>query len=138
MRGFGFGFVAAFVLLVCMQWICCEQSNAGWLFGRRAAACANGSCSRPVAATLQRTVTRQTTVYAGENATAAGVARIMARLQRVGHFGGNPGYEGCGSGSTAAAAYANCCFANSGMRTVDYGIAQGANGMFYCCRRYAR
>ena len=74
--------------------------------------------------------------YSGENATAQGVANIMARLNRVGHFGGNPGYEGCGSGMSAQAAYNNCCYANSGMRTVDVGYAQGSNGMWFCCRRY--
>ena len=68
--------------------------------------------------------------------TAQGVANIMASTGTVGHWGGNTGYEGCGSGATAAAAYHNCCFANSGMTTVDVGYAQGANGMWYCCRRY--
>lgn len=70
------------------------------------------------------------------NATAQGVANIMATTGYVGHFGGNPGYEGCGSGGSWQAAYNNCCFANSGMYTVDYGVAQGANGMWFCCRRY--
>jgi hypothetical protein len=64
------------------------------------------------------------------------VAEIMARVGRVGHFGGNPGYEGCGMASTPQAAYGICCYANSGMKTVDVGYAQGANGMWYCCRRY--
>jgi hypothetical protein len=69
-------------------------------------------------------------------ATAQGVANLMAAYNRVGHFGGNPGYEGCGCGPTPAAAYAICCYGNSGMATVDVGYAQGANGMWYCCRRY--
>lgn len=69
-------------------------------------------------------------------ATAQGVANIMARTGRVGHWGGNRGYEGCGSGGSAAAAYNNCCFARSGMKTVDVGYAQGSNGQWYCCRRY--
>jgi hypothetical protein len=68
--------------------------------------------------------------------SAQGVAQIMASTGRVGHWGGNPGYEGCGSGSSAAAAYSSCCFSNSGMATVDVGYARGANGMWYCCRRY--
>jgi len=68
--------------------------------------------------------------------TAQGVANIMASRGQVGHFGGNPGYEGCGAGSSAAAAYNNCCYANSGMRTVDVGYARGASGMWFCCRRY--
>lgn len=68
--------------------------------------------------------------------TAQGVANLMASYNRVGHFGGNPGYEGCGCGATPAAAYSICCYGNSGMATVDVGYAQGANGMWFCCRRY--
>ncbi len=75
-------------------------------------------------------------VVSGENATAQGVANIMARRGIVGHFGGNPGYEGCGCGATPEAAYRICCYANSGMTTVDVGYAQGANGTWFCCRRY--
>ena len=71
-----------------------------------------------------------------EVATAQGVAVIMARLNRVGHFGGNPGYEGCGSGMSQAAAYSACCYSRSGMATVDVGYAQSSSGMWYCCRRY--
>jgi hypothetical protein len=69
-------------------------------------------------------------------ATAQGVANIMASCGRVGHWGGNPGYEGCGMGATPTAAYNSCCYANSGMATVDVGYAQGSNGWWYCCRRY--
>jgi len=68
--------------------------------------------------------------------TAQGVANLMAANNRVGHFGGNPGYEGCGCGATPAAAYSICCYGNSGMATVDVGYAQSASGMWYCCRRY--
>jgi hypothetical protein len=68
--------------------------------------------------------------------TAQGVANIMASYNRVGHWGGNPGYEGCGCGATPAAAYSICCYGNSGMATVDVGYARSANGMWYCCRRY--
>lgn len=70
------------------------------------------------------------------NATAQGVAEAMARNRRVGHFGGNTGYEGCGSGMTREQAYNNCCFARSGMATVDVGYAQDSSGRWYCCRRY--
>jgi hypothetical protein len=69
-------------------------------------------------------------------ATAQGVANIMAAKNYVGHFGGNPGYEGCGCGATPETAYAICCYGNSGMATVDVGYARSANGMWYCCRRY--
>jgi hypothetical protein len=69
-------------------------------------------------------------------ATAQGVANIMAASGQVGHWGGNTGYEGCGMGATQTAAYNTCCYANSGMTTVDVGYAQGKNGWWYCCRRY--
>jgi hypothetical protein len=76
-------------------------------------------------------------VAAGHStSTAQGVAQIMASTGTVGHWGGNPGYEGCGAGATQAAAYNNCCYANSGMTTVDVGYARGASGMWFCCRRY--
>jgi hypothetical protein len=68
--------------------------------------------------------------------TAQGVANRMAAYNYVGHFGGNPGYEGCGCGATPAAAYSICCYGNSGMATVDVGYARSASGMWYCCRRY--
>jgi hypothetical protein len=77
-----------------------------------------------------------TSVSSSEVATAQGVANIMARSGRVGHWGGNPGYEGCGCGSSQQSAYYSCCYSNSGMATVDVGYAQGRNGMWYCCRRY--
>jgi hypothetical protein len=69
-------------------------------------------------------------------ATAQGVANIMASRNQVGHWGGNPGYEGCGCGATPQAAYSICCYGNSGMATVDVGYARSASGMWYCCRRY--
>jgi len=80
-------------------------------------------------ATTVRTVSYST-------GTAQGVANLMAAYNRVGHWGGNPGYEGCGCGASQAAAYSTCCYANSGMATVDVGYAQAANGMWFCCRRY--
>ena len=68
--------------------------------------------------------------------TAQGVANLMASYNRVGHFGGNRGYEGCGCGATPQAAYNICCYGNSGMATIDVGYARSASGMWYCCRRY--
>lgn len=70
------------------------------------------------------------------NSTAQGVAETMANKGYVGHFGGNSGYEGCGSGFSPQQAYNNCCYSNSGMTTVDVGYAQGKDGKWYCCRRY--
>ncbi len=72
----------------------------------------------------------------GNTSTAQGVAEIQARLGRVGHFGGNSGYEGCGSGPTPEAALRNCCYSNSGMAVVDQGVAQGAGGQWYACKRF--
>jgi hypothetical protein len=93
-------------------------------------------CHGAIRRRVRTNYSRPNPVYAEETKTAQGVADIMARVQRVGHWGGNTGYEGCGSGMTKEAAYRNCCFANSGMKTVDVGYAQGNNGMWYCCRRY--
>jgi hypothetical protein len=70
----------------------------------------------------------------GDTSTAQGVAEIQARLGRVGHFGGNSGYEGCGSGPTPEAAIRNCCYYGR-ISIQDQGVAQGANGMFYACIR---
>jgi hypothetical protein len=86
--------------------------------------CANGQC-RPVRAVA--------------NATAQAVAETMARLGKVGHFGGNPySYEGCAMATTREGAYRNCCYSNSGMKTMDVGYAQDSRGRWYCCRRYSR
>lgn len=94
--------------------------------------------TRPVTYTQPVSYTRSApAATAGySTSTAQGVAQIMASTGRVGHWGGNSGYEGCGMGATPAAAYSICCYANSGMATVDVGYARGANGMWYCCRRY--
>jgi hypothetical protein len=89
----------------------------------------DAEASTTSSATAVRTVSYST-------ATAQGVANIMASRNQVGHWGGNPGYEGCGCGATPQAAYAICCYANSGMATVYVGYAQSASGMWYCCRRY--
>ena len=72
----------------------------------------------------------------GDTSTAQGVAEIQARLGRVGHFGGNRGYEGCGSGPTPEAALANCCYSTSGMAVIDQGVAQGRGGQWFACKRY--
>lgn len=127
----GFGSVVA-ALIFCVVFGSTTSAEAGWLFGRRVY-----SRTTTVTTSTYRTPVR-TAVSSLEVATAQGVANIMARLGRVGHFGGNRGYEGCGMASTPQGAYSICCYANSGMATVDVGYAQGANGMWYCCRRYSR
>ena len=88
------------------------------------------------AATSTTAATTAVRTASFDTRTAQGVANIMASYNRVGHWGGNPGYEGCGCGASPAAAYAICCYGNSGMATVDVGYAQSASGMWYCCRRY--
>jgi hypothetical protein len=90
----------------------------------------------PVSHSTSGTKVVQASQASFSTATAQGVANIMASYGRVGHWGGNPGYEGCGMGVTPEAAYNTCCYGNSGMATVDVGYAQGSNGWWYCCRRY--
>ena len=75
------------------------------------------------------------TVMASVFTSAQSVANHMAHIGRIGHFGGNSGYEGVGMGSTARAAEMNCCYRNR-MTPIEVGIAQGSNGMFYACCRY--
>ncbi len=99
-------------------------------------AAATSTAAAEVAPASHTTSATNASAVSYSTATAQGVANLMAAYGRVGHFGGNPGYEGCGCGATPAAAYAICCYANSGMATVDVGYAQGTNGMWYCCRRY--
>ena len=69
------------------------------------------------------------------NQSAQGVANHMARILRIGHFGGYNGYEGVGMGSSPYAAEMACCFRHR-MQPREVGIAQGSNGMFYACCRY--
>lgn len=113
------------VVLVALVFCLTAQSAFAWPWNRRS--------NRNV---YYGSTTTSASAYHGENSTAQGIANIMARLRRVGHFGGNPGYEGCGSGPTKEAAYNNCCYARSGMTTVDVGYAQDSSGTWYCCRRY--
>jgi hypothetical protein len=101
-----------------------------------AAAATSSTTATPVTTAATTTAAANVRTVSYSTATAQGVANLMASYNRVGHFGGNRGYEGCGCGATPAAAYAICCYGNSGMATVDVGYAQGANGMWYCCRRY--
>ena len=81
------------------------------------------------------TTTSRTTVR-GSTSTAAGVAAIQAAEGRMGHHGGNTGYEGVGSGPTPEAALRNCC--SNGRPVIDQGVALGRDGRWYACRRYAR
>jgi hypothetical protein len=69
--------------------------------------------------------------------TAQGVAEIQARQGRVGHYGGNRGHEGCGSGPTPEAALSNCCYSRNGWPVIDQGVAYG-HGRWFACRRYGR
>lgn len=105
-----------------------EVAQAGYNADTAAAETNSAATTTAAAATA--------TTASFSTATAQGVANIMASYNTVGHWGGNPGYEGCGCGATPAAAYAICCYANSGMTTVDVGYAQSKSGMWYCCRRY--
>ena len=67
--------------------------------------------------------------------TAQGVANHMASILRIGHWGGNRGYEGVGCGNSPYAAEMNCCYRRQ-MQPREVGIAQGSNGLWYACCRY--
>lgn len=67
--------------------------------------------------------------------SAQGAANYMASICRMGHFGGNNGYEGVGVGSTPYAAEMNCCYRNR-WNPREVGLAQGSNGLWYACCRY--
>jgi hypothetical protein len=71
------------------------------------------------------------------NATAQGVAEACAKIGGLRHMGGHGGmFEGLGMSSSKQGAYNNCCYARSGMRTVDVGYARTRGGQWICCRRY--
>jgi hypothetical protein len=72
----------------------------------------------------------------GSTATAQGVAELQASNCRMGHYGGNSGYEGVGMGSSPEDALGRCCYSNSGMRVIDQGVARGRDGRWYACKRY--
>ncbi len=80
-----------------------------------------GQVNRPVAS-----------VFLG---SAQSAANYMDSICRMGHFGGNSGYEGVGTGSTPYAAEMNCCFRHK-WTPREVGVAQGANGVWYACCRY--
>lgn len=124
------------ISLVALVIVAAMQADAhAW--PRRSYSYAPKQYTMPTMTTTQSMPTIQSYTSSGSNnSTAQGVAEMMAQRGTVGHFGGNSGYEGCGSGPTPDAAYRNCCFANSGMTTVDVGYAQGRNGQWFCCRRY--
>lgn len=94
------------------------------LFGRRS----NGNAAPAQAAS--------NTGYISSLATAQDAAYYMARIRRIGHFGGNRyAAEGVGMGGSPDAAIRNCCF--YGRRQIaEQGVAQGADGMWYACCRY--
>lgn len=74
------------------------------------------------------------------NDSAQCVANACAAMGRLAHIGGigksGASHEGLGMGSSPEAAYRSCCYANSGMATVDVGYAQTRSGQWVCCRRY--
>jgi hypothetical protein len=107
-------------------------ANAGpfGLFSRRGGNYTNTSNTAATSTTYNRPVAQ---AFVG---TAQGVANHLASLGRgIFHMGGNPyAYEGVGMGATPDQALRNCC--NNGGVVADYGVCQGANGMWYACKRY--
>ena len=105
-------------LLVALVFVCSQNDASAWPSRRS-----------------NNTVSNYSSYSGGDTSTAQGVAEIQARRGSVAHFGGNRGYEGCGSGSTPEAALANCCYSRSGMTVVDMGTAYG-HGRWFACKRY--
>lgn len=97
------------------------------LFGRRG----NSAVQQPQAQQVQGQAYADNELFSCQ-----GVANRMARMCRMGHMG-NPagGFEGVGMASTPEAALANTCKPHNGPPR-DWGVARGANGMFYACRRW--
>lgn len=65
-------------------------------------------------------------------------ANAQAARGRVFHPGGSFGgarYEGCGSGRSAAAALANCCWVGQ-KRCVASAVVRGRNGMYFATRLF--
>ena len=104
------------VLIIALVCLACVEAHAG-PFRRRS----SGTVSAPVS---------------GDTSTAQGVAEIQARRCAMGHCGGNTSYEGVGMGMSPQAALNNCC--NNGRPVIDQGVAQGSDGRWYACKRYAR
>lgn len=127
--------MAATMAVVAILAMLGDSADAG-PFGRRAVArsstttCTSGNCG------TSSTTERSRTVLRGSNATAQAVAELQASNGAMAHHGGNSSYEGVGYGSTPEAALANCC--NNGRAVIDEGVARGADGRWYACRRYSR
>ena len=104
----------------------------GLLGGKNRGGNGNGAQSAPVAV-------QPVAVHSdGELLTCQGVANRMARLGVMRHFS-NPtgGFEGVGCSSAGPeAALANTCRPRSGGPPRDWGVCQGANGLWYACRRW--
>src|SRR5438105_3649791 len=94
-----------------------EEVEAAATPSKGSTAEANNNSAAPVATVAYSTSATNVRTASYSTSTAQGVANLMASYNRVGHFGGNPGYEGCGCGATAAAAYSICFYGNSGMTT---------------------
>jgi hypothetical protein len=125
------------VLLTCgMLFLVIGTAEARWTSPTKGGTQTQGVRVSPASYSSRPTQPVRATPASFSTHTAQGVANIMASSNRVGHWGGNTGYEGCGMGATPAAAFSSCCYSNSGMTTVDVGYARSANGMWFCCRRY--
>ena len=89
----------------------------------RASTCTGGQCS----SASTRTVTRGGGAQGHAEAMAASGSLVHSRSHGA-------TYEGVGVGSTPAAALRACC--NNGGEVLEEGVAIGADGNAYACRRY--
>lgn len=95
---------------------------------------ASSACGQEIVYTSPMTYAAPQMHAPANNSSAQGVAEMQARSGRMGHRGGNSGYEGVGfSTRSADDAIRNCCY--WGRRTPrEIGVARGARGWFACVR----
>jgi len=142
------------MLMVFVVLVLVSDVNAG-IFNWRRARCSNGSCGTASAVQKETAVQKeavqkeavqkeavQKSVVVTQGSPLYGICLRKARLQaargRVFHPGGSMGschYEGCGSGSTAAQALANCCFTGK-RRCAASAVVRGANGRYYATKLF--
>jgi hypothetical protein len=100
------------------------------------------SVQKVVKSAVQKDAVQKTSAVQKSGGSASDICLRKANAQaargRVFHPGGSFGgarYEGCGSGRTAAAALANCCWSGS-KRCVASAVVRGRNGMYFATKLF--